>query len=912
MTKSLRKIKVFISSRCTDDYAAVRRALYDRLDESGVFAPLMFEEHGADPASPKEYYLRELRSSDVCLFIIGGEEGLSEGVLEEVEAARKYKKNSFFYLCGFESEASLQKLQQCIPKANMPVYQTQLSSLSDVPEKAIGDLQNNIMEVYGGYCDKFYVADLDEKDPANRDMLVSVDNARLPKQVLIGLNATTGIFEKFILNRHEEERGPSTDLDAYSADLAERIFFTGRVNEFEYEHFIETVESLVGDQYDKELAELRWRSIRAFYRQDFREAFSHQEQAYQRAVTAGSPDWLIKDILIDLRNIETIIRPFTYNYQKVLDESETALSYPLLDRAETEFYGALAKSEKRGLQDSIYTITIGSNLNELVSKLARTLLVAAIYGSLTHLRLICDRLETLALHLCNKYGYDQFGSLLFELLLRTGDHKKIEGTIQSIGSVAEFDSSEEASEICRRVFDCASPNNRSTVIAETFLHLGCYLNEADFTTISAEFMTEANRLDRGATRNEAAEASMLSAIRTNSGRLSQQWVLGRCIKALTSYGPEARKEALKVVSCGGLEFGAFNQDDLTRLIEAIVEAVNAVKAFLSFDAALSLATIANARKELLAKCERAANDVLDEDSISIFLIEIRTSERDFIIHQIESHIERAEQDNVIQGQNGCWALGGSNAYKNATHLFSLVENPPSCLIARAAKAAEETLTAETQLLEAKSDACLFLLDLMSLPSVASANDLGIEWHKLTEIDYSDMPRSLVGGNESLLSFSICFEALRYCAGGVNSKKLQDLLFETYNARGFDQARAASALSRMLKAVDKQDIDASFMGFLYAYSGALYSSPLFQVRIEAIDLLFAMLALEKVASDVACWLVESYDEKTPNEKCRIVRHQAKIKCVNKEAWEKLRRKSLRDVCLIPRHVAEELFIQTERE
>lgn len=96
----------------------------------------------------------------------------------------------------------------------------------------------------------------------------------------------------------------------------------------------------------------------------------------------------------------------------------------------------------------------------------------------------------------------------------------------------------------------------------------------------------------------------------------------------------------------------------------------------------------------------------------------------------------------------------------------------------------------------------------------------------------------------------------------------------------------------------KEISLAFVCLLFPYAGSLFKSSSFQVRIVVIELLFVMLGIPMLASNISRQLVNSYDSKSPNEKCRIIRHHSAIHDANADAWTELKRKALNDSCSIP--------------
>lgn len=905
MENSFREIRVFISSRCVGDYIPVRQELFRLLESSAVFEPAIFEGFGAATGCPKEVYIRELMDCDVCIFIIRNDDGLSEGVLDEIDCAIEKRKKSLFYFCGYESLPS--KLENKLSTSSMPVYRKNISALEDVPQVAFADLQKDVLDIYRGYCNEFYIANLPFADESKTLSFPTVKGQvlELPKSIIKNIKSTTTVFEKFIMGDSDEACEPDNPLDGCSSDLARRFLFSGGIEGFNWEDFVNEAEKSLGDLYPSDVIRHRWKCIIAFFQERFEDALDHQKAAYDLAVKQGSPDWLVKDIIIDLRNIHSRVEFFPTTYQALLDESATTLSYPLLDREQSEFYSDLLKDQQKNLERSIYTVTIGKSLNSPIDHVTKSFFISAINGSLTHLLITNDLLECFALFLCEQYGTNRFGSLSMNMLLRSGDGKKIEGMIQSLDNLDDPKTPHNAYSVYEMASACAMPGRRLATKFEAFRRLGIYMSDAEFTMAAASFMVSAQAFKVEDIRDVSAGKSLVSAICANVARLDRNWANSQLPRMLETGVLEVQKEVLKAVQWGAIDFKLADEDYIVHLIEVIEKAADCHSDFLGYQVAIALYVLCSERPEMIGRCSEAADEHLNERDREVFFTEV-SDRGETALESIERFISIIERNNQRQGENGVWAYSGAAEYGNTASLIASLADPPLEIIARAAQAALGTLLNKNSLLSDKSNAYIMMMRLLALPAVQGIEDLGITAEDIPKININTVSSPMIGENEALINLSIDHEAFLYAVGLSDGSRLEDLLIETYAAREFDQARAAKALTNMLNAIDLSLLEPKIASFLHAYAGSLFKSPSFQVRIEVIELLFVMLGIPMLASNISRQLVNSYDSKSPNEKCRIIHHQGAIHDANADVWAELKRKALNDSCSISRLLAEEVF------
>ena len=139
------------------------------------------------------------------------------------------------------------------------------------------------------------------------------------------------------------------------------------------------------------------------------------------------PPWIIANILIDCRNFENEIfaierKPF-YNGkgQKELDELNTIVYLPVLDRYVSNIFETLANETKRIKMAKPGTILMGTSIVSVINDVENYFFVAMLYGSYSHMMIARDLLVKVL------YQYDELTGkdpLLFncvKILVLNGD-----------------------------------------------------------------------------------------------------------------------------------------------------------------------------------------------------------------------------------------------------------------------------------------------------------------------------------------------------------------------------------------------------------------------------------------------------------------------------------------------------------
>ena len=92
-----KKIRVFISSVCGDNkkFNQVRKRLKKLIEDTGVAKVYLFEDEEASTLSAGAHYKFNLIDCNVCIFLIDNKVGVTPGVQEEIDIAKRHNIKSF-------------------------------------------------------------------------------------------------------------------------------------------------------------------------------------------------------------------------------------------------------------------------------------------------------------------------------------------------------------------------------------------------------------------------------------------------------------------------------------------------------------------------------------------------------------------------------------------------------------------------------------------------------------------------------------------------------------------------------------------------------------------------------------------------------------------------------------------------
>lgn len=99
-----RKINVFISSICGQDkYDSVRIRIKECIEKTNLANVYTFEGKRASSIPAGTHYTFALEESDVCIFLIDNEDGITSGVQKEIDIVNKYNIKAIYYFCDEKS-----------------------------------------------------------------------------------------------------------------------------------------------------------------------------------------------------------------------------------------------------------------------------------------------------------------------------------------------------------------------------------------------------------------------------------------------------------------------------------------------------------------------------------------------------------------------------------------------------------------------------------------------------------------------------------------------------------------------------------------------------------------------------------------------------------------------------------------
>ena len=451
------KIKVFISSICgVEKYDKVRAELKKAIERTQLVDVYTFESRGASTLPAGDHYILALEDSDICIFLIDNADGIKAGVQAEIDTVKKHNIKALYYFCD-ETQKEKTALEQSLMGARFAKSKS-VHSFSELSREGAQALIDDIVAVYHYYCTGRIVLNSGENDEIQAVDVVGTEKYQLPiipKSTLKNVDKCRDYFLKFVLGysrgRYPGEMENTSEFDDWGLQFLPILFEGKSIKYFNTAMYLDALKAQQDDGH-YQVVQIRWQAIQAYFAEDIKKCVEYLETALSLAKETNQPTWVIKDILVDLRNVHWTCCTARNEYsdtpaQKELTESSEELYYPILDRIHESLHEKYIEGLYKKKIGSPYSVTIGNNLDPYGEMLASSLIVSMYNGSLTHILLIYEKVRDFVFYLSCKYDDWNLRLNLYKLAIFAGNEKEIKGIQDSFPEVLNNLTADEAKSI---------------------------------------------------------------------------------------------------------------------------------------------------------------------------------------------------------------------------------------------------------------------------------------------------------------------------------------------------------------------------------------------------------------------------------------------------------------------------------
>lgn len=658
------KIKVFISSKCDraeepPKYDPIRAELKESIEKTGLAEVYTFEGEEASTLSAGVHYTFALEDSDVCIFLIDNADGIPDGVKAEIDVVQRNNIKALYYFCD-ENQKEKTSLEKSLMGANFAKSKT-VHTFNDLSKNGATALLSDIVRIYHYYCQgKISLSETEFESTKDIDItsVSTRQNMSFPKSVLKNIDKTTDYILRSItgisFSRFPDAPIQTSELDDWGVQFLAIMFEGKTIKEFNVSMFLECLRSI----QDKEIfnvVSLRWQAIQSYFNGKIDDSVKHLSDALKIAKDTKQPSWIIKDILIDLRNqhwelCEEKNTYFESEAQKELDDSQDELYYPVIDKCNESLQEKYIQGLYKHRTESPYTVSLGGNLNEFGKLLASTFIVAMYNGSLTHILMLFDKAKEFLFYLSSRYDDWSFRRDLLKYAIRGGKEKEVVGIQNTFPEILSKLSDTDAEKIMD--FCSLHPITHKRIRQQLlgFATVGYYLNDEKFRFYESSMLKTIYAWIDDEDKNISIGESVFKNLSNVSHRLSQDVLAEICCKFVEKHLSRWYMDMFKLIS-KRIDITKMRKENAKKLIASIIDILQndceLVKRTPFF-----LCVIRNQNRELTNELDKTVETYLPEFYNNNYRLET-TENKDFDYPVfLNKYLEIVKNNNETQGKNG--------------------------------------------------------------------------------------------------------------------------------------------------------------------------------------------------------------------------------------------------------------------
>jgi hypothetical protein len=624
------RVKIFLSSQIensegnSDIFKMLRKNVQTLLFETNLFYCYVYETTGASSSNNDDNYLTEIKNSDLVVFVLDSAKEVSRGVLKEWNETKRQERKFMLFFIGDSKENSL------IPEIKNHPNQIKWVSLNllEATESIYQSIVREILFTYKRYCDKRLVTssedskscsdylnlsyDADPKNRNNSDFFSSNVNAETGNQMQYELSdngepytnynfninfndykETYRVLEECFYPRLPNDERSSTfeptktcKLDKVIAPLFAYIIGHGELYNINLEAIKIELNIIHNNEVMRSFVSQRIDILCLYYKG---ESCSIIKQAINNcinyAISKQLPQWVVFDLLIDLRSIDGLTN-ISNDFEQDTQKRINALSekyYPLIDRFQTEIDSSIFKSEISKKMESVRALKFGSSSVRGMYELCKIFITAIHYGSLLNTVFMTNRIFRWCYHYMMTYDNREFYiEYVRNKLLSQNDIRDLEKVIRNYRN-SSFDSL-EAKSLWHSV--CQLPNYQFGTIAklEATKVLWDFFDDSTFEEVSKFVMGQIDDLLSFYKQSDKNEHK----------KLNRQLIAEKSIEALNAISPRISvkdfvkifyelinsehlcldtilmRDLLFIITYDKIDFDSVSEEDMQKIATALV------------------------------------------------------------------------------------------------------------------------------------------------------------------------------------------------------------------------------------------------------------------------------------------------------------------------------------------------------
>lgn len=799
------KVKIFISSRCDNGrYTIMRKGLKELLVNTGLVSVYIFEDAASSSFCVEDSYMRELESSDLCVFIINNDEDITEGVVKEYTKAKTLGKRAMYFFCDENSKVKT-PMQKEIEEQGLQRYKV-VHEFSDLIHEVYRGIIQDITNMYKNKNDisqNIRIEQVKEKSETIVYKIKKINRNGLQittKELLKGIISTSDNIEEKKLN----------EFDLLCSEFLNVVLRRKKIDNEKFE----TLKTMILEMHEENLKKLinnRLEAVKLYYNGQIGECIEKLKEILGHKYE-GIPEWMINDVAIDLRNLQNIhdeinnkVR-FENDGQKQINNSEETVYYPLIDRIDENRKKDILKGIINYQLDSPYSRRI-ENINYIFEYITLCFYIALTNGSITHLRLTLNRIAETLLTFNFRYTNHDLYVQTIKFLILTQQDKEIGKLLRTYKSNIDVINSEDISKIYNDIQNTEIKYYK--IISESILlkYFNFYFSDQQYKEIFEKTCDNINLWLDDDNRTIHYDYYYFDMLKNNLVRGDNKTICEIIIKTFNNKLKRFYDNALEILK--RIDYSAVSNEEQEVVMQYLM---NFIK---EKDSRNNLKNLQNAiiyfRKETTVPNKNKL-DVLIENNMSeefVNIYKLETEEKN-INHKkmyIKECIRRIHQQNMEQGKNGVYTSGAANDYitiRNIIKIDNIMMETKE--LNKLLETLVETLISERQTISAKNSAIQLMIYLKK-----KFYNKRI-WKKYSQkiVEDSDIfisgKEDIFFDNESILLMKINMKLLCTIFDVKIKNEDLDLIVSIMQLEDFEKIEALKSIYYFLEDIDYRRID----------------------------------------------------------------------------------------------------------
>ena len=680
------KIKVFISSICgVEKYDKVRAELKKAIERTQLVDVYTFESRGASTLPAGDHYILALEDSDICIFLIDNADGIKAGVQAEIDTVKKHNIKALYYFCD-ETQKEKTALEQSLMGARFAKSKS-VHSFSELSREGAQALIDDIVAVYHYYCTGRIVLNSGENDEIQAVDVVGTEKYQLPiipKSTLKNVDKCRDYFLKFVLGysrgRYPGEMENTSEFDDWGLQFLPILFEGKSIKYFNTAMYLDALKAQQDDGH-YQVVQIRWQAIQAYFAEDIKKCVEYLETALSLAKETNQPTWVIKDILVDLRNVHWTCCTARNEYsdtpaQKELTESSEELYYPILDRIHESLHEKYIEGLYKKKIGSPYSVTIGNNLDPYGEMLASSLIVSMYNGSLTHILLIYEKVRDFVFYLSCKYDDWNLRLNLYKLAIFAGNEKEIKGIQDSFPEVLNNLTADEAKSIMDFCLNHPIKYKRLSSQLLAFGSVGYFLDDKYYESYEKSIVSEIKSWLNSDTPVVAIGQDIFRCLSGVAYRMSQDILSEICCQFIDRHYSRWYMDMFKFIATR-IDLRKMSDSSAKALVEHINYVLDNEKERVQIEYSPAfLCVLRKQNRALTEGMDKRIAKYLSGYYEGIYKLETPENKNRDMPAFVKEYIERIRKSNETQGKDGVYF--GYGAREIATVRSILLEKGLMC------------------------------------------------------------------------------------------------------------------------------------------------------------------------------------------------------------------------------------------